>query len=231
MRISHLLGLWTILTLAFCAAPLSAEDAAATSELPVVYKTDFAQGASEWQPFDEKQWKVIEADGRHLYSQFEKKTTFKPPHRSPTNISLLKDVTVGDFVLTTKVKSTHGEYAHRDVCIVFGYQDPAHYYYVHLGTRTDDHANQVFIVNDAPRVKISTKTNDGTKWTDDWHQIKVVRKVADGTIEIYFDDMRNPCMTASDKTFAWGRVGVGTFDDTADFDVVELRGVKVEPKP
>ncbi len=34
-------------------------------------------------------------------------------------------------------------------------------------------------------------------------------------------------MTANDKTFAWGQIGLGTFDDNGNFDDVELRGVKV----
>ena len=199
-------------------------------ELPIVVQEDFEKGADHWKPFDDKQWKVKEADGGHVYSQFEKKSTYKPPHRSPLNIALLKDVMVGDMVLTAKVKSTHPEYGHRDACVVFGYQDAAHFYYVHLGAKTDDHANQIFIVNDAPRKKISTKTSEGTKWTDDWHNIKVVRKVADGTIEIYYDDMQTPCMTASDKTFGAGQIGVGSFDDTTDWDDIVVRGIKAEKK-
>ena len=30
------------------------------------------------------------------------------------------------------------------------------------------------------------------------------------------------------KSFAWGQVGVGSFDDTSDWDDVALRGVKAE---
>lgn len=37
-------------------------------------------------------------------------------------------------------------------------------------------------------------------------------------------------MTATDKTFAWGRVGVGSFDDTGNWQDVKLRGVKAEKK-
>ena len=37
-----------------------------------------------------------------------------------------------------------------------------------------------------------------------------------------------PVMTAKDKTFAYGRIGVGTFDDTADWDDIVIRGTKVE---
>lgn len=203
---------------------------AADAELPIVFQENFERGADHWQPFDAKQWKVSGEKGKQVYSQFEKKSGYMPPHRSPTNIALLKDVIVGDMVLTAKVKSTHADYDHRDACVVFGYQDPKHFYYVHLGAKTDDHANQIFIVDDAPRTKISTKTTPGTKWTDDWHTIKVVRKVTDGTIEIYYDDMKTPCMTATDKKFAWGQIGVGTFDDTADYDDIELRGTKVEKK-
>ena len=59
-------------------------------------------------------------------------------------------------------------------------------------------------------------------------QVKVVRHVADGTMEVYFDDMEKPLMTAKDKTFVWGQVGLGTFDDHGNFDDVVLRGVKVE---
>jgi hypothetical protein len=196
-------------------------------ELPLVFEEDFEKGAENWQPSDAKGWDVKKTDKGQVYSQHKKKSEYTPPHRSPFNFSLRKDALVGDFVLTAKVLSTHADYDHRDACLFFGYQDPAHFYYVHLGKKTDDHANQIFIVNGEPRKKISTKTTSGTNWDEKWHDVKIVRRVADGTIEVYFDDMRIPVMTASDKTFTWGRVGVGTFDDTSDWDDVRLRGVKV----
>ncbi|WP_425618977.1 hypothetical protein NA78x_002702 [Anatilimnocola sp. NA78] len=202
--------------------------AAAAEPLPIVYSEDFEKGADNWQPMDPDQWKIKKTDKGQVYSQHEKKSKYKPPHRSPTNIAILKDVTVGDFELKTKVQSTHTDYGHRDACLVFGYQDPSHFYYVHLGKQGDDHANQIFIVNDAARTKISLTTTPGTNWQERWHDVKIVRKVADGTIEIYFDDLEKPVMTAKDKTFAWGQIGVGTFDDTADYDNLELRGVKAD---
>ena len=199
----------------------------AAEPLPVVYSEDFEKGAGNWQPFDPDQWKVKKTDQGQVYSQFEKKSKYKPPHRSPTNIALLKDVVVSDFELKTKVHSTHADYGHRDACLVFGYQDPAHYYYVHLGKQADDHANQIFIVNNEARKKISITSTTGTNWQERWHDVKIKRNAADGTIEIYFDDMDKPVMTAKDKTFTWGQIGVGTFDDTADYDNLELRGTKV----
>jgi hypothetical protein len=46
-------------------------------------------------------------------------------------------------------------------------------------------------------------------------------------IEVYFDDMEKQLMTARDKTFGAGLVGIGTFDDHGNFDDVELRGETV----
>src|SRR5262245_13792838 len=188
---------------------------AADVELPLLLREDFGKGADRWEPTDAAAWKVIDTKTGKAYNQFQQ-SKFQPPHRSPLNFALLKDVNVGDFVLEAKVQSTARDYGHRDMCLFFGYQGPAHFYYVHLGQKTDDHANQIFIVNDAPRTKISTKTTEGTKWDDGWHDVKIVRRVADGTIEVYFDDMKTPVMTAKDKTFAWGRIGVGSFDDTGN---------------
>ena len=76
--------------------------------------------------------------------------------------------------------------------------------------------------------KISTKTTAGTDWDDEWHHARIVREVMSGTIEIYFDDMKTPAMTATDKTFAWGQVGIGSFDDTGRFDDVYLFGHEVK---
>lgn len=192
--------------------------------LRLVYKDSFEQGATRWEPTDETAWRIKETAQGKVLSQFKKRSQYEPPFRSPLNISLLRDVNVTDFKLTVKVLSTHEDYGHRDVCLFFGYQDPAHFYYVHLGKKTDDHANQVFIVNGAARTKISTKTTEGTDWDDQWHTIRIVRSSRSGTILIYFDDMKRHVMAATDSTFRWGRVGVGSFDDTGDWDDFRLRG-------
>jgi hypothetical protein len=51
--------------------------------------------------------------------------------------------------------------------------------------------------------------------------------VASGEIAVYFDNLYTPIMTATDKTFAWGQIGVGSFDDTSDWDDIQVRGVRV----
>ena len=209
--------------------------ASAQEPMKVVYADDFEKGMDHWEPFDAKSFEVVEvegADGETTHALRALGTSkYEPPFRSPPNIVLLKDVTVGDFELTAKVQSTNPTAGpHRDMCIVFDYQDPTHFYYVHFGALADPNACQIFIVDDAARTPITVKTASGTPWTDGWQDVRVVRKVDDGTIEVYFNDMGEPFMTAKDTKFKWGRVGLGTFDDNGNWDDFELRGVEVKPE-
>jgi hypothetical protein len=71
-----------------------------------------------------------------------------------------------------------------------------------------------------------TKNENPIPWTDDWHQVKVVRDAKSGSIEIFFDDMEKPVMTASDKRFGLGQIGIGSFDDMNDFDDIRLYAPK-----
>lgn len=206
------------------AASLQAQETAEV-ELELVAEDDFEENRGQWEWLDPKSWQFAVSDERGVMSQFVRAASYKPPHRSPFHVALLKDQVVGDFELTVSVKSTVDDYRHRDACLFFGFVDPAHFYYVHIGKKADPHCNQIFIVNGADRKAISLTTTEGTHWTDGWHRVKLARNVESGSIEVYFDDFDEPIMTAQDKSFPTGRVGVGTFDDTADWDDFELRGV------
>ena len=198
------------------------------TKLPLIFCDDFSKGAGNWEPADPKAWRLVDVDGNKVYEQFGR-SKIENPVRSPFNRNIQKDVIVGSFVLDVKFQSTKEDYPHRDLCLFFGFNDPSHFYYVHFGKRTDDHANQIFIVNEKPRTKISTKTTAGTNWDDEWHHARIVRDVDSGTIEVFFDDMKEPIMTATDKTFRAGRIGIGSFDDTGRFDDIYLFGDRVEP--
>jgi hypothetical protein len=227
-----------ILILSIVCSSLLGEFGIAADSLPLLYADDFEQGMDRWQTRDaegaESSFTVVELTGpegkptKALRALGTSK--YEPKFRSPPNFALLKDVVVGDFEITAKVQSTNVDAGpHRDMCIFWGYQSPTHFYYVHFGAAADPNACQIFIVNDAPRTPITVKTAKGTPWTTGWHNVKVVRRVADGAIEVYFDNMDEPFMTAKDTTFTWGQVGLGTFDDNGNWDDIELRGVKVQP--
>lgn len=222
---------WTLLLASLYTFSLhAAEPALVLLGQPLLVHEDFESGdVSRWAPADPRAWKLIEQDGNKVFQQFAQ-SKVENPVRSPFNRCILKDLTVGDCVLDVKLQSTARDYPHRSLCLFFGFRDPSHMYYVHFGQKTDDHANQIFIVNDEPRKKISTKTTPGTAWDDQWHHARIVRDVGSGKIDVYFDDMEAPVMTAVDKTFTWGQVGIGSFDDTGNFDEVLVYGTKVERK-
>lgn len=136
------------------ASAVSYEPPAELNGWPRVFFDDFESGnLDRWQPSDPKAWKADVFEGRKVAHQFDQ-SQVKTPVRSPFNRSVVKDLIVSDCVLDVQLRTTARDYPHRSLCLFFGYQDPAHMYYVHLGQKADDHANQIFIVNNEPRKKI-----------------------------------------------------------------------------
>ena len=149
--------------------------------------------------------------------------SYKYKVRSPYTIGLLKHIEVKDFVLEAELQQTGKEYGHRDMCVFYGFKDRSHFYYTHIASVTDPHAHNCFIVNDKPRIKISHETTKGHKWSaKDWHRVRLGREHASGKIEVYVNDMKKPIMRATDKTFDWGRIGFGSFDDAGRVRNVRL---------
>ncbi len=212
-----------------CGIALS-EEAQASEELnglPLFFEDDFDNGIERWEMTDPDAWQ-LEADGERTVLSLSKLSEYTPPVRSPHNIAWVKDLRVGDFIFEATLKYTGRAYGHADLCLFFGYQDPAHFYYVHIATEADPHANSIFLVNGEPRVSIARERTDGTEWTDEYHTVRIKREVDSGSIQVFFDDMDNPIMTAEDKTLTYGSIGIGSFDDTGNFDVIR---VYAQPAP
>jgi hypothetical protein len=200
----------------------------AVANLPVVYQDDFERDQpTGWEFTDKGAWRITRLDGpqRRVLEQF-RESQYQPPVRSPLNMALVQGHDLGDFVMDVEVRSTGRDYGHRDLCLFFDHQDPTHFYYVHLGKQADAAANSIFKVDGKPRVSIAEKRTQGTPWTNGWHHVRIVRTVQDGLIQVYFDDLKTPAMTAHDRAFTHGRLGIGSFDDTGMFDAVRIRGKK-----
>jgi hypothetical protein len=210
----------------------------AAESLPILFRDDFQQGMHAWVAADaglpREVWSIEAApDGSsNCYLRAAGKSDYQPPFRSPFSLAVLRDVVVSDFELTAQVQNTNVEAGdHRDLCLFWGFQDPAHFYYVHLGARPDPHSSQLFIVDGAPRKKITENLSPGVPWTEGWHQVKVTYQTETGRMQVFFDDMQTPRFVAHDKTFVWGRIGLGSFDDHGNFDDVLVRGKTVQPVP
>lgn len=203
---------------------------AAETHLPKGYKLLFDQSfdkpeaLSQFVMTDPNAWTFAkDKDGGAL--ELARQSKYEPAVRSPVNMALIKGMSFGDFILEADLMQTGREYGHRDMCLFFGFKDPTHFYYAHIATKADDHAHNMFIVNDAPRTKIARTTTEGVNWgLNIWHKVRLERKASEGVIKVYFDDMTLPLMVADDKTFGEGMVGFGSFDDTGKIDNIKIWG-------
>ncbi len=196
-------------------------------------ESDFENGsAAGWQPNEPSHWRVINdsvvADGGSKV--YELTAAGEPGQvRAPTSWSLWTGHDVASFEFSGRVRcQTDPAIAVRDMCILFHFQDPTHFYYVHFAASSDGVHNIIGLVNGADRVKINAEPAGASvfRLTDrEWHAFKVVCDVKTGIVRAYLDDMTEPILTARDRTLGHGLVGVGSFDDTGAFDDLKLRGM------
>lgn len=185
---------------------------------------------SDFSMTDARAWK-IQTEGDNHYLELLGGSEYASRVRSPFNIAVLKGMRFGDFVMEVDLLQTGKNYGHRDMCLFFSMKDATNFYYVHMAHTADPHAHNIFLVNDAPRVAIAEKTTGGIDWGDEeWHKVRVVRKVAEGTIQIYFDDMETPIMETTDTHFTYGGIGFGSFDDSGKVDNIKIWGPGFAPE-
>ena len=195
--------------------PLPANELPARHRLLYLQRMGRESSIQDFAFSDPSAWRYRQGGQEQPALELFRQSQYEPPHRSPLSIALVDGQKFGTFVVDMTVQQTGREYGHRDLCLFFGFQDPSHFYYTHISTQTDDHAHNIFRVNGAPRIKISTSTTSGHDWGEkQWHHVRIQRDVETGSIKVFVNDMAQPIMTASDRTFGHGWIGWGSFDDT-----------------
>lgn len=183
------------------------------------FSDDFESGKLDaWAfPFPED-WAIVQEGGNHFLHMLRSRDPGVP--RRPLQYAMLKGVKVGSFDFHVKLRRLQSS-----VIIVFNYVDTLHFYYTHLskdpGARVDVH-NGLFIVNGEPRKRIAGLEAVPALPDMAWHQIDVRRNVPSGSIEVFVDGGHQPLFTVQDRTFTCGGIGIGSFDETGDFDDVRL---------
>ena len=201
----------------------------------LLYKQDFEDKdvLMGFHMTDPNAWRFMKEgkDGDDGSIELFGKSNYKYVVRSPLNIALIDGKVFGDFVLECDLVQTGREYGHRDMCLFFGVTDRSKFYYVHIATKADPNAHNVFIVNDKPRTNIAEKTTKGVDWgLEKLHHVRLERDTKAGTIKVFYDDMKEPIMLAEDKTFTEGFIGFGSFDDTGKVDNVRIWGPSAKEK-
>jgi hexosaminidase len=181
-----------------------------------------------WEPNIPENWFVGLESGTRCYQLLNPGIQGKV--RAPTSWSVLKDFDVSSFVFSGRLKcKAKSDNPHRDMVVIFHYQDATHFYYVHFSASSDENHNIIGLVNGKDRVKINVESPEesSARLTDmQFHEFKVTCNAETGEIKAYLDDMKAPILTARDITLGHGLVGVGSFDDTGSFDDIKLWGNK-----
>lgn len=177
-----------------------------------------------WEPLAEGHWKITRTNNWPVLHLVENAPQ-RPPVRRPGMYILSPAGVVSNVVITSRVLTLRPpEVKNRDVCIFFGYQDDTHFYYAHICSSSDDRAHNVIMrVDGNERTRINIESLPEPLLKDGWQTISV-QHLASGEIEVRVDGQLN--MTAQDTTYPAGRVGLGSFDDTAMFDDFSVKPVQ-----
>ena len=184
------------------------------------FADDFEHGRlNVWQMPYPEDWEILAENGNHYLHMKRSREPGVP--RRPLQFALIKGVEVGSFDFRARVRREG-----RSMIVVFNYVDTLHFYYAHLsvdsGSKEPVH-NGVFLVNGAPRVRIAGLEAPPALPDHAWRQIRVARDAASGQIEVWSDVSSQPLFKVVDRTLTCGQLGIGSFDETGDFDDVELR--------
>jgi hypothetical protein len=211
---------WVILAGAALMAGLAVTNQGGPVLRTLSFHDDFEDGfLGAWQfPFP-VDWKILAEGPNHYLHMLRSRPPGVP--RRPLQFALLMGPKVGSFEFRTRLRRER-----RSLIIVFNYVDTLHFYYAHLSVDTGQKQpvhNGIFIVNGGPRKRIAGLDAPAALADTNWHTARVVRDVSSGLIEVFMDGSKSPLFSVKDRTFTCGRVGIGSFDETGDFDDVTLR--------
>lgn len=147
------------------------------------------------------------------------------PIRRPAAIAVYKSKPFTKLTLKAQIRCLAPvdteESKYRDLILVFGYQSPTRFYYVHLSAITDEVHNGILVVDNADRRRLTPVEGKPLLTDQSWHQVRLTWNAHSGKIAIYFDNSEKPVMQTTDKNIQEGQVGLGSFDDIGEFrDIV-----------
>lgn len=183
---------------------------------------DFESGdLSAWTLPKPADWEIGVEGGNHFLHMTRAGEIGEP--RRPLQYAILKDSCVGDFTLDVKTRRTG---ASKSVLVTFGYQDTLHFYYAHLSSDDGNVRvhNGLFKVDGGERFRIAGTGSAPVLPDAGWRRIRIVRDVSTGKIDVFAGSDPQPRFHFVDRSFRWGRIGLGSFNETGDFDDLHIQG-------
>jgi hypothetical protein len=208
--------MWAVLVLLLGVMPLAGAER-------VTLHIDFKKEdlAKNWVTPRAADWTIAEEPPGNRFLRLLQAGEIGTPRR-PLQYAVRRDLCVSDFDLRLRVRR-----AGRSMMVAFGYQDTLHFYYAHLSSDSGDHAvhNGLFKVDGGERFRIAGTGSAPVLPDQNWQEVRLVRRAATGEMELYADRDPQPRFRHVDTSFRFGRIGLGSFDETGDFDDFRLEGL------
>ena len=171
-----------------------------------------------------KQWQVpIQADWK-LEQDALKLLVARPSTapRRPTQFALADTTPYTQVTIEADVKRLGGS-----LILVYAYRDENHFNYAHLSRDRSDkvpYHNGIFHVYGGDRVRISSEAGEAALPSEDWHHVKLEYDGTTGLVQVFVNGKTTPALKGVDLSLGVGRVGIGSFFETAEFKNVVING-------
>jgi len=180
----------------------------------------------KWEQVGNGEWRQIELPDRGGVLELTK--SGKPPAkpvRRPANILIAPAPAVTAFSIDFEARSLQFERKGADIVVIFGYQDPFNFYYAHISNDVNPVHHVIMKVEGSKKSRhaIQLEKEPVASLRDSWQKVRITRSAA-GRVEVFVDDMDKPTLTAEDAHWLSGRIGIGSFNDAAQFDAITLTG-------
>ena len=142
--------------------------------------------------------------------------------RYPVQYALLEGRDYESFNLECEVKRDSVS-----LILVYNWKDAAHFNYAHLSVDSPEKQivhNGIFHVYGSDRSRISKGLGAGSLPTTEWTKVKMDYDAKSGRIVVEVGGQKFPSLDAVDVSLSSGKIGLGSFFETAQFRNLKVTG-------
>ncbi len=172
----------------------------------------------KWKVPDAREWSFAGGELKMLVARPQESP------RYPVQYALLDGQDFESFHLECEVKRESGS-----LILVYAWQDATHFNYAHLSIDSPEKQvvhNGIFHVFGSDRSRISKPIGAGSLPTTEWTPVAMDYDAKTGKIVVTVGGKTYPSLEAADLSLTKGKVGLGSFFETAQF-----RRFRVAAKP
>ncbi|HET8550801.1 MAG TPA: hypothetical protein VFL57_22490 [Bryobacteraceae bacterium] len=180
----------------------------------------------KWTVLDAADWKVGREGTAQVLRLLQAKGPLPPPApRRPRQFAIAQTPMWERVTVDAEVKPLG-----RSLIVVFAWRDDAHFNYAHISTDTKTHVhNGIFHVYGGERVRISPQREPPAfPGNNKWYRVRLTHDASTGIVAATVDGREIPALNAVDLSLGPGRIGLGSFDETAEFRNVKIGGTPAQ---